>query len=112
MGSEKGVEVWRSQAADTYRIQKETERRRTWRARSTSRRHGSPTGTSSAQLLRDHGLEAEPIDELGIKVPYGDNEPEKGDEILAYVEGVVMDLGAQMIPIKHEGVIYIRPPVG
>ena len=64
------------------------------------------------QLLRDHGLEAEPIDELGIKVPYGDHEPQKGDEILAYVEGVVMDLGAQMIPIKHEGVIYIRPPVG
>jgi hypothetical protein len=23
----------------------------------------------------------------------------------------VMDLGAVMIPMKHEGVIYLRPPV-
>jgi len=64
------------------------------------------------QLLRDHGLDAQPTDELGIKVPYSDHEPEKGEEILSYVESVVMDLGAQMIPIKHEGVIYLRPPVG
>ncbi len=64
------------------------------------------------QLLRDHGLDAQPHEELGIQVACGDDEPEKGDEILAYVEGVVMDLGAQMIPIKHAGVIYLRPPVG
>ena len=64
------------------------------------------------RLLREQGLDAQPHEELGIKVSYGEHEPEKGDEILAYVEGVVMDLGAQMIPIKHEGVIYLRPPVG
>jgi hypothetical protein len=64
------------------------------------------------QLLRDHGLDAQPAEELGIQVPCGDDDPGACDEIFAYVEGVVMDLGSQMIPIKHEGVIYIRPPVG
>jgi hypothetical protein len=29
----------------------------------------------------------------------------------ADVEGMIMDLGAQMIPLKHEGVIYLRPPL-
>jgi len=64
------------------------------------------------QLLRAHGLDAQPYEELGIQVPCGADEPEACDEVLSYVEGVVMDLGAQMIPIKHAGVIYIRPPVG
>jgi len=31
--------------------------------------------------------------------------------IIIGVVGLVMDLGAQMIPMKHEGVIYLRPPV-
>jgi hypothetical protein len=64
------------------------------------------------QSLRDHGLEAEPYEELGIQVPCGDDADEACDELLARVEGLVMDLGAQMIPVKHEGVIYVRPPVG
>jgi len=28
------------------------------------------------------------------------------------VEALVLDLGATMIPITHDGVIYLRPPVG
>ena len=64
------------------------------------------------ELLRQSGIEAEPADELGIQVPCGDDHYDACDELLAHVEGVVMDLGAQMIPIKHDGVIYIRPPVG
>ena len=112
MGSENGHGVCQRPATDTYRIQ-EAEREETDMASAIDVEAARiPDRDQLVQLLRDHGLEAEPIDELGIKVPYGDNEPEKGDQILAYVEGVVMDLGAQMIPIKHEGVIYIRPPVG
>ena len=60
------------------------------------------------ELLREHGLEAEPHGELGIEVAA----EEASDELFAYVEELVMNLGATMIPIKHEGVIYLRPPVG
>jgi hypothetical protein len=61
------------------------------------------------QMLRETGLDAQPHDELGIQVEYGDDDG-AGDELLSEVEGLVMDLGATMIPIKHEGVIYLRPP--
>lgn len=59
-------------------------------------------------LLHDGGLEAEPKGEVEIVVPCEDD----GDELLSYVEGVIMGIGAPFVPIKHEGVIYIRPPVG
>ena len=62
------------------------------------------------QLLRDAGLDAQPHDELGIQVECGEDDT-ACDELLSEVEGLVMDLGAQMIPMKHEGVIYLRPPV-
>ena len=59
-------------------------------------------------LLQEHGLDAQPEDEVGIVVPCEDG----GDEILSYIEGVIMQIGAPFVPIKHERVIYIRPPVG
>jgi hypothetical protein len=59
-------------------------------------------------LLREHGLEAEPHGERDIEVAA----EEASDELFAYVEELVMNLGATMIPIKHDGVIYLRPPVG
>ena len=60
------------------------------------------------EALRDEGLDAEPEDEVGISVPAG-----KGDnELFHQVEGVVFSVGAPFVPIQHEGVIYIRPPVG
>ena len=49
-----------------------------------------------------------PEDEIGIVVPVG----EGSDELFHQVEGVVLSVGAPFVPIKHEGVIYIRPPVG
>ena len=58
--------------------------------------------------LRDEGLDAEPEDEIGIVVPLG----EGGGELFHQVEGVVFSVGAPFVPIQHEGVIYIRPPVG
>lgn len=60
------------------------------------------------EALRDEGLDAEPEDEIGIVVPVGDG----GDELFHQVEGVVISVGAPFVPIQHEGVIYIRPPVG
>jgi hypothetical protein len=58
--------------------------------------------------LREEGLAAEPKDEVGIVVPVG----EGGNELFHRVEGVVFSVGAPFVPIEHEGVIYIRPPVG
>jgi hypothetical protein len=58
--------------------------------------------------LQEEGLDAEPKDEVGIAVPVG----EGGDELFHQVEGLVLSVGAPFVPIQHEGVIYIRPPVG
>jgi hypothetical protein len=58
--------------------------------------------------LRNEGLEAEPHDELEIIVPVG----EGGDAVFHQVETLVISVGAPFVPIEHEGVIYIRPPVG
>jgi len=58
------------------------------------------------EQLRDAGLEAKPVDEVGIEVHAGD------DELLAEVEGLITSLGAPFVPMKHDGVIYIRPPLG
>jgi hypothetical protein len=60
------------------------------------------------EALRDEGLDAQPEDEVGIVVPLGVG----GGELIHQVEGVVFSVGAPFVPIEHEGVIYIRPPVG
>lgn len=57
--------------------------------------------------LKDARLDAHAVDEVGIEVRTG----ESGDELLAQIELMIMSLGAPFVPIKHEGVIYIRPPV-
>ena len=62
------------------------------------------------EILVGHGLDAKPIDEVEIEVRYKDTD-DAGDAVLAEVEHVVMSLGAPFVPMKHEGVIYIRPPV-
>ena len=61
--------------------------------------------------LRDAGLDAHAVDEVGIEVRVGDHAAEIGDEVFAHVESVTMRIGANFVPIKHDGVIYIRPPV-
>ena len=33
------------------------------------------------------------------------------DEVFAHVETVTMRIGANFVPIKHEGTIYVRPPL-
>ena len=56
--------------------------------------------------LQEAGLEARPVGEVEIEV-----RAEEG-EVYEQVEGMIMSLGAPFVPIKHEGVIYVRPPVG
>ena len=62
------------------------------------------------QELRDAGLDARAVDEVSIEVPCGDAE-KAADELLALAEDAIMSIGAPFVPIKHEGVIYIRPPL-
>ena len=62
------------------------------------------------QKLRDAGLNARPVDEVSIEVRCGDAE-QAADELLALAEDAIMSIGAPFVPIKHEGVIYIRPPL-
>ena len=62
--------------------------------------------------LREAGLDARAVDEVGIEVPYFDGaSDELADELLAHAERVIISIGAPFVPLKHEGTIYIRPPV-
>jgi hypothetical protein len=61
--------------------------------------------------LREAGLDARAVEEVCIEVPCGDAHDEVCDELLSRVEGMIMSLGAPFVPIKHDGVIYIRPPL-
>ena len=61
--------------------------------------------------LQEAGLDASAVDEVGIEVRIGDAPDEVSDEVFAHVEDVTMRIGANFVPIKHEGVIYVRPPL-
>jgi hypothetical protein len=56
--------------------------------------------------LREAGLEAKPIGEIEIEVQTGDTQ-----DVYSRVEDMIMSLGAPFVPIEHEGVIYVRPPL-
>ena len=56
--------------------------------------------------LRDAGLDAKPVGEIDIEVQAGDSH-----DVYSRVEGMIMSLGAPFVPIEHEGVIYVRPPL-
>ena len=60
--------------------------------------------------LREAGLDARPVGELEIEVHAGDD-GEVSDEVFSHVEAVTMRIGANFVPIKHDGVIYVRPPL-
>jgi hypothetical protein len=63
------------------------------------------------ELLVRHGLAAEPEGEVEIRIPCDEADEAACSEILEHVESVVFDLGAPFVPIKHAGVIYVRPPI-
>jgi hypothetical protein len=60
--------------------------------------------------LREAGLEAHPVDEVCIEVPCGDAE-QACDELFAHAENLILGIGAPFVPMKHDGTIYIRPPL-
>jgi hypothetical protein len=62
------------------------------------------------QELREAGLDARPVDEVLIEVPCSDAE-QASDDVLALAEDAIMRIGAPFVPLKHEGTIYIRPPL-
>jgi len=61
--------------------------------------------------LRESGLKAKAVDEVGIEVAVESEADEAADEVLAHAERVIMSIGAPFVPMKHEGTIYIRPPL-
>jgi hypothetical protein len=61
--------------------------------------------------LREAGLDARAVDEIGIEVPLEAEAEQAADEVLAHAETVIMRTGSSFVPIKHDGVIYIRPPL-
>jgi hypothetical protein len=58
--------------------------------------------------LRSAGLSADPLGEVEIVVRCDDG----GESVFSRAEQLVMEIGDPFVPIQHEGVIYIRPPVG
>jgi hypothetical protein len=56
--------------------------------------------------LREAGLDAKPVGEIEIEVQAGDTH-----DVYSRVEAMIMSLGAPFVPIEHEGVIYVRPPL-
>jgi len=63
------------------------------------------------QELRAAGLDAHPDGEVGIEVPTESSPAELADAVFAQAEQVIMSIGAPFVPLKHEGVVYIRPPL-
>ena len=56
------------------------------------------------------GLAAKPIGEVEIQVDCLDGRCD--DNVVRRAEQLIMEIGDPFVPIKHDGVIYIRPPVG
>ena len=62
------------------------------------------------QELRQEGLDAKPVGEIEIEVSTDNAEADEQD-VYALVERMIMSVGAPFVPIKHDGTIYIRPPL-
>lgn len=59
--------------------------------------------------LEAHGLQPEALGEVEIRVPCEDADATCA-ELFRHVEDLVMKVGSTFVPVKHEGVIYLRPP--
>ena len=59
-------------------------------------------------LLREHGLEAS----RRTRSASSSRTRTADAEVYSTVEELIMQIGAPFVPIKHDAVIYIRPPVG
>jgi hypothetical protein len=68
-------------------------------------------------MLSMRGYDARPLNGVEIDVHSGPGFELAGStgfapRIYGELEDAVMDIGDAFVPIKHEGVIYLRPPVG
>ncbi|HKG43593.1 MAG TPA: hypothetical protein VKB10_05055 [Gaiellaceae bacterium] len=61
--------------------------------------------------LQEAGIEARAVDEVCIEVPCGDDADGACDDLFVYAEDAIMRIGAPFVPMKHDGTIYIRPPL-
>lgn len=64
------------------------------------------------EMLTSLGQDARPVDELGIDVFCEPNGDSAASKIYMHVESTVLAIGDPFVPIKHEDVIYLRPPIG
>ncbi len=64
------------------------------------------------RLLLEHGYDAEAEDEVGIVVRPSGSSPHSTDDVYREVEDTVLAIGSVFVPVKHEDVIYLRPPIG
>ena len=62
------------------------------------------------RTLTDQGYDARPVDEVHIAVHHATGDTSR--EVYRDLEDDVLALGSSFVPIKHEGVIYLRPPIG
>ena len=63
--------------------------------------------------LEEAGLDARARGEVGIEVRAAKGEEQAvSGEVYGHVEDVIMDVGETFVPIKHKGVVYLRPPSG
>ena len=58
------------------------------------------------QELQEAGLDAKAVGEIDIEVHAGETR-----DVYSRVEHMIMSLGAPFVPVEHEGVIYVRPPL-
>ncbi len=63
------------------------------------------------EMLRAVGQDARPVEELGIDVFCEPNGGTAASKIYTHVESTVLALGDPFVPIKHNGTIYLRPPI-
>jgi hypothetical protein len=62
-------------------------------------------------LLSGNGHDARPVNGVEIDVHCSGRSTTE-PAIYADVEDAVMRIGDAFVPVKHQGVIYVRPPVG
>ena len=63
-------------------------------------------------MLAEHGHDATPVEDVKIDVHCHAEGGGCGRVVYERAEDAVMAIGDAFIPVKHDGVIYIRPPVG
>ena len=67
------------------------------------------------QALAQRGHEARPTEEDGwpaIEVPCDGDSDRACDDLAAELETLVGELEVPLVPVRGDGVIYLRPPAG